>query len=97
MGSGSSPNRGVAAESDDEIEIETHADPAQVAAVKRRIERQAFDAVGDRARQVEVRLKGKEVHIRVSGTKLFQKRAVRSALERLPTSNGYRTIIDAID
>ena len=90
-------NRTIPADPDDEIAMETHSDPAQIASLRRQIERQARSAVGDRARDVEVRIKGKDVHIRVTGTKRFQKRGVRAALEHLPTSNGYRTIIDAVD
>ena len=72
-------------------------DVAAESALKRRIERQAREVVGNRARSVEVRVTGKEAAIRVSGTKMFQRRAIRKQLENIPAISGLRSTIDVAD
>ncbi len=73
------------------------ADPSAESALKRRIEKQARDAVGDRVRSVEVRLEGKSATVQASGVKLFQKRNVRRSLEGLPALSGLRANIEVLD
>ncbi len=74
-----------------------HADPAVESALKRRIERQAREVVGNRARSVEVKLDGKEAVIQVTGVKVFQKRAIRKQLEGIPALSGLRSTIEVGD
>jgi hypothetical protein len=85
----SSPGRSVA-----EVPRE---DPAAESALKRRIERQAREAVGDRARSVEVRVVGKGAVVQARGVKFFQKRAVRKSLESIPALSGLRSTIEVVD
>ncbi len=66
-------------------------------ALKKRIEKQARDAVGDRARTVEVRVEQKNAAVQVRGVKFYQKRAVRKALESLPALSGLRSTIEVLD
>jgi len=80
------PGRALAAE-----------DPEAESALKRRIERQAREVVGNRARSVEVKLDGKEAVVRVSEVKLFQKRAIRKQLEGIPALSGLRSTIEILD
>ena len=68
--------------------------PAAESALKRRIERQARDVVGNRARSVEVRLEGKDATIHVAGAKLFQRRPLRKQLEAIPALAGLRSTIE---
>ena len=65
--------------------------------VKRRIEKQAREAVGDRVRSIEVRVVGKNATVQARGVKLFQKKSVRKALENLPALTGLRTVIEVAD
>ena len=72
-------------------------DPAAESALKRRVERQAREAVGDRVQSVEVRVIGKDVAIRAHGVRFYQKRAVRKSLESLPALSGLRSVIEVGD
>jgi hypothetical protein len=72
-------------------------DPAVESALKRRIERQAREVVGNRARSVEVKLDGKDAVVQVSGVKMFQKRAIRKQLEGIPALAGLRSTIEVAD
>ncbi|WP_435009628.1 hypothetical protein P12x_000885 [Tundrisphaera lichenicola] len=84
-----SPGRAVAERSSE--------DPAIDSALKRRVEKQAREAVGDRARQLDVRVVGKDVAIRARGVRFLQKRAVRKSLESLPVLSGVRSTIQVDD
>jgi hypothetical protein len=84
------PGRSVAAD-------DFREDPAAESALKRRIERQAREVVGNRARSVEVKLDGKQASVLVSGVKFLQKRAVRKQLEGLPALSGLRSTIEVGD
>jgi hypothetical protein len=79
------------------ITVEPSTDPASEAALKRRIERQIHDSLGDRVRDVEVRVVGPEVAVRARATRFWQRRAVRRALESLPGLAGYRHTIELLD
>ena len=54
-------------------------DPAADAAVKRRIEKQVQQAVGDRVRSVEIRVSGRSVVIRTQAARFWQRRASAAA------------------
>ena len=81
----------------DALKVEPRSDPAADAALKRRVERQVRESVGSRLRSYEVRVIGREVAIRARGVRLWQRRAVRNALESLPALSGYRATIDLVD
>ena len=72
-------------------------DPAPDSALKRRIEKQARDALGDRARSIEVKVVGKNAMVQAHGVKMFQKRNVRKSLESLPALSGLRSTIEVVD
>jgi hypothetical protein len=79
------------------ITAEPSTDPAAEAALKRRIERQVHEALGDRVRDVEVRVIGRDVTIRARSTRFWQRRGVRRALESLPGLAGYKPSIELLD
>jgi hypothetical protein len=81
----------------DSDEPKAKSDPAADAELKRRIERQVREAVGDRVRSVEVRVVGRNVAIRAEASRFWQRRSVRRTLESLPGLAGYRTAIDVGD
>jgi hypothetical protein len=72
-------------------------DPAFDSALKRRIEKQALEAVGDRARSIEVRIVGKNATVQARGVKFYQKRGVRKSLEGIPSLSGMRATIEIAD
>lgn len=65
--------------------------------LKRRIERQAREVIGDRARTIDVQVTGKSAVIRVRGVRLFQKRNVKRAVEGIPALAGLRSNVDVGD
>jgi hypothetical protein len=79
------------------ITVVPRSDPAADAALKRRIERQIEDSLGDRVRSVDVRVVGRDVTIRARSTRFWQRRGVRRALESLPGLTGYRSSIAVVD
>jgi hypothetical protein len=79
------------------ITVEPSTDPAAEAALKRRLERQIHEAVGNKVQEVEVRVVGREVTIRARGVWLWQRRSVRRTLESLPGLSGYRPTIEIAD
>lgn len=81
----------------DGIKVEPRNDPAADAAVKRRVERQVREAVGNRVKDVEVRVVGRAVTIQVRGVRFFQKRGVRKSIESIPGLGAYKTTIDVLD
>ncbi len=84
-------------EDSEEPSSKAKSDPAADAELKRRIERQVREAVGDRVRSVEVRVVGRNVAIRAEASRFWQRRSVRRTLESLPGLSGYRTTIDVGD
>jgi hypothetical protein len=84
---------GAAAKGRDKARTEPETD----AVVKRRIEQQIRDTLGDRARSVEVRVNGRNVLIVAQVTRFWQKRSVRRSLEALPALSGYRARIEIDD
>ena len=83
--------------SDSAIKAEPRSDPAADAAIKRRIERQAREVIGDRARTIDVRVVGRDITIRAHGTRLWQRRTVRHLLEGLSGLSGYRSTVEVND
>jgi hypothetical protein len=79
------------------ITIEPSTDPAAEAALKRRIERQIHESLGDRVRDVEVRVVGRDVTIRARATRFWQRRTVRRTLETLPGLAGYRPTVEILE
>ena len=62
--------------------------------MKRRIERQVREALGDRIKSAEVRVVGRNVAIRAEASRFWTARGVKRTLESLPGLAGYRTTID---
>jgi hypothetical protein len=62
--------------------------------VKRRIEHQIRETLGDRVRSVEVRVTGRNVLIVAQPSRFWLRRTVRRSLESLPALQGYRTRIE---
>lgn len=83
-----------AADADDSISVEPRSDPATDAALKRRLEHQIRQSLGDRVQTVEVRVVGREVTVRARATRFWQRRAVRRSIETLPSLSGFRPTID---
>lgn len=81
---------GTEAASQDGITIEPHSDPAVEAAVKRRVEKQIVESLGDRVRDVEVRVKGRDILIRARASHFWLRRTARRTLDALPLPAGYR-------
>ena len=67
------------------------------ASVKRKIEKEIRETLGDRVRSVEVRVSGRNILIVARATRFWQKRTVRRVLETLPALDGYRARIDLDD
>jgi hypothetical protein len=76
---------------------ESSPDPAADAALKRRVEHQVRETVGDRVRSVEVRVSGRHVSISARPARFWHRRGVRRALESLPGLDGYRTTVEVLD
>jgi hypothetical protein len=72
-------------------------EPATDSTVKRRIEREIRDVLGDRVRSAEVRVSGRNVLIVAKASRFWQKRAVRRTLETLPALAGVRARIELDD
>ena len=79
---------------DDAITLEPRSDPAADAALKRRLETQAKDAVGTRARSIDVRVVDRHVYIRAKVDRFWNRRPVRKSLESLPGLSGYKATVD---
>lgn len=85
--------RGRGGDSDESVIIESKSDPAADAALKRRLERQIRQALGDRVRSVEVLVVDRRVVIQAKTARFWQRRAVRKSIEGLPDLVGYRSTI----
>jgi hypothetical protein len=69
-------------------------EPEADTVVKRRIEQQIRNTLGDKVRSVEVRVSGRNVLIVARATRFWQKRGAQKALESLPALNGLRARVD---
>jgi hypothetical protein len=79
------------------ITVEPRTDPATDAALKRRLEHQIHEAVGNRIRSVEVRVVGRDVAIRARTSRVWYHRNVRRTLEALPGLAGYHAKVEVVD
>ncbi len=91
------PPRNSMTNADSPIRAEPRTDPAADAAIRRRVEKQAHDAVGDRARSLDVRVVGRSITIQARGVRPLQRRGVRRSLETLPGLSGYRSTVEVLD
>jgi hypothetical protein len=85
------------AEPHSSITVEPRSDPAAEAAVKRRIEKQIVQTLGDRVRSVEIRVAGRSVVLRAQASRFWQKRGVRRSLETMTVPSGYRLRVEMLD
>jgi hypothetical protein len=85
------------AESQARKKADARPEPVTDASVKRKIEKQIRDTLGDRVRSVEVRVSGRNVLIVAQAARFWQKRTVRRALETLPGLSGYHARIELDD
>lgn len=85
------------AEPESSIAVEPRPDPAAAAIVKRRIEKQIQQSLGDRVRSVDVRVTGRNVLIRARAARFWQRRWVRRSLESLTIPSGYHPRVELID
>jgi hypothetical protein len=85
------------ADRDDSIRVEPRSDPAADAALKRRLEARLKDAVGDRARDIDVRVVDRDVVIRARVDRFWNRRAVRKTIESLPALSGYKARVEIGD
>ncbi|SIO62029.1 hypothetical protein SAMN05444166_6926 [Singulisphaera sp. GP187] len=78
----------------DSIKVEPRTDPASDAALKRRIEHQIRQTFGDRLRDVEVRVVGREVTVRGRATRFWQRRGLQRSVESIPSLSGLRSTVE---
>jgi len=88
------PKSGNPATADPAISVEARSDPAADAALKRRLEGQIREALGDRARSVEVFVVDRDVTVRAKVDRLWNRRGVRRTIENLPVLAGYRAKVE---
>lgn len=79
------------------ITVESRTDPAVEAAVKRRVEKEVREALGDRADSIEVRVTGRNVLIRAHASRFWRRWSVRRTLDALQMPSGYRGRAELID
>jgi hypothetical protein len=79
------------------ITVEPRSDPAVEAAIKRRVEKQIRQTLGDRVRSAEVRVDGRSIVIRVQAAHFWQRRGVRRNLESLSLPSGYKARVEMLD
>ena len=68
-------NGRAAAEPNASVTVEPRSDPAADAALKRRVEKQIREALGDRVRSVDVRVVDRNITIRARAARFWQRRA----------------------
>jgi hypothetical protein len=83
--------------SESSISVEPRSDPAIDAAVKRRVEKQIQQTLGDRVRSVEVHVSGKTIVMHAQAARFWQRRSVRRSLETLTLPSGYRARVEQVD
>ncbi|WP_165069189.1 hypothetical protein [Paludisphaera rhizosphaerae] len=72
-------------------------DPAAEAAVKRRVEKQVQNALGDRVKDVDVKVSGRSVVVRARATRFWYRFGARRALNALPMPAGYHARVELLD
>lgn len=85
---------GASSASGNGISIEAHSDPAVEAAVKRRVEKQIVESLGKNVRDVEVRVKGRDILIQARASHFWLYRSARRTLDALPLPAGYRARVE---
>ena len=96
-GVGPDPDRAIARDDARPADKPAAGEAAERSALRARIEKQARLQVGERARNVEVEVDGRNATVRATGVKFYQKRAVRRSLETLPALAGLRSTIEVLD
>jgi hypothetical protein len=93
------PRRNLSRDSDgaNRPQGDGRAKAATNADVKRQVERQIRETLGDKVQSVQVRVSGKNVLIVAKPAWFWQKRAVRRTLESLSVLDGYRVKVDLGD
>ncbi|AMV38148.1 hypothetical protein [Planctomyces sp. SH-PL62] len=81
----------------DGLTVESQGDPAVEAAVKRRVEKQVRESLGDRVKDVRVRVSGRSVVIQARPSRFWYRWSARRALDALTIPAGYRAHVDLID
>ncbi|MDB5353427.1 MAG: hypothetical protein JWN86_4674 [Planctomycetota bacterium] len=79
------------------LRVEPRSDPAADAALKRRLEAKVKEAVGDRARDVEVRVVDRNIVVRARVDRFWNRRPVRRTIEALPALAGYKAKVEIED
>jgi hypothetical protein len=79
------------------IKVAPRSDPDAEAAIRRRVEKQIQQSLGDRVRSVEVRVSGRTVYLRAQVAWFWQRRAVRRSLETMPLPAGYQAKVESVD
>lgn len=77
-----------------EIKVERRSDPAADTALRRRIENQIREQLGDKVSSAEVRVVGRNILIRARAARFWQKRSVRRSLESLPAISGRQAHVE---
>lgn len=80
-----------------EVKVERRSDPAADTALRRRVEHQIREQMGDRVSGTEVRVVGRNILIRTHATRFWQKRGIRKSLETLPGLAAYQTRVELVD
>jgi hypothetical protein len=89
------PGRGGTSRKDARPDQES--EPGAELLAKRRIERQIRETLGDRVRDLEVRITGRNAVIVAQPSRFWLRRSVRRSLETLPALEGYRARIEIKD
>ena len=79
------------------IKVEPRSDPVAEAAIRRRVEKQIQQSLGDRVRSVEVRVSGRTIYLRAQAARFWQRRAIRRSLETMPLPAGYQAQVESVD
>ncbi len=73
------------------------AEPEPDAVVKKRVEKQLRETLGDRVKSLEVRVSGRNVLVAAKPAWFWQRRGVKRSIESLPALEGYRVRVDLDD
>ena len=79
------------------IKVEPRSDPVAETAIRRRVERQIEQTLGDRVRSFEVRVSGRTIYLRAQAARFWQRRAIRRSLETMPLPAGYQAQVESVD
>ena len=85
------------ANADSALRVEPRSDPAADAALKRRLETKVKEAVGERARDIEVRVVDRNIVVRARVDRFWNRRPVRRTIETMPALAGYKAKVEIDD